>query len=96
MKPDHGHVERSFTDIWFGDPGAYPVIVIISGACVFCFCVGMRALFFYPDCRCVCASRGGAPAPLPGACFHGSPPRSLHVSRSITKGKRTQLIRDWT
>tara|TARA_B110000305_G_C19394172_1_gene616511 strand:+ start:213 stop:449 length:237 start_codon:yes stop_codon:yes gene_type:complete len=30
------HKEKTFTEEWLSDAGAYPVIIIISGACVFC------------------------------------------------------------
>ena len=107
VKPDHGHVERSFSDIWFGDPGAYPIIVIISGACVFCFCVGMRALFFYPDCRCVCARHTAAlPPSLASSALvsvvtatrrfrarHAASPRGSARSSSVTGRKAAR--RPW-
>lgn len=36
---------------WLSDPGAYPVVVIITGAMVFCAVVGTRCLATNPDVR---------------------------------------------
>eukprot|EP00519_Triparma_laevis_P000434 CAMPEP_0182497034 /NCGR_PEP_ID=MMETSP1321-20130603/5584_1 /TAXON_ID=91990 /ORGANISM="Bolidomonas sp., Strain RCC1657" /LENGTH=101 /DNA_ID=CAMNT_0024700797 /DNA_START=52 /DNA_END=357 /DNA_ORIENTATION=- len=41
----------SFKKNWLGDPGAYPVIVIISGALVFCTFFMGRTLLTNPDVR---------------------------------------------
>eukprot|EP00629_Pelagomonadales_sp_RCC1024_P005702 CAMPEP_0119269796 /NCGR_PEP_ID=MMETSP1329-20130426/7057_1 /TAXON_ID=114041 /ORGANISM="Genus nov. species nov., Strain RCC1024" /LENGTH=93 /DNA_ID=CAMNT_0007269797 /DNA_START=96 /DNA_END=374 /DNA_ORIENTATION=+ len=43
--------ELTFKEAWLSDPATYPIVVIISGACVFCFSVCMRCLFTNPDVR---------------------------------------------
>ena len=43
------HRAKGFTEVWFGDKGAWPIIIIISGASILCFSASMRYLFKSPD-----------------------------------------------
>lgn len=42
---------KTFKEAWLSDKGAWPVMTVIAGACVFCFCTGMWFLTTHPDNR---------------------------------------------
>jgi len=42
---------KTVKEVWLGDAGTYPVIIIISGACVFCFTYYAHNIATNPDIR---------------------------------------------
>ena len=43
--------DKTTAEIWLADPGVYPIVIIISGACVFCATYYTHNLMTNPDIR---------------------------------------------
>lgn len=54
-----GFKPKTFKEAWLSDSGAYPVMAVIAGACVFCASASFYILFSHPDNRLSKPARKG-------------------------------------
>jgi len=89
--------DMTFRELWFSDPGTYPVIAIIGGACLFWY-----VRLSVPPQR-VAAAAAAAPPPPASPTAPSPPPSGAYYTHNlatnqdirIMKGRRGALHRDW-
>ena len=74
LPANNGMGGKTAKEVWLDDAGTYPVIIIIGGACVFCFSYYAHNIATNPDIRYVHQPHSRASLPRRPTTPHHLPP----------------------